>query len=77
MLTLVGYSNSIIMVNVVDSKYSDEYVFDRDKGGPEAGFIAAFGMTYYDSNQNMLLVPEYGEIVGRVKGWNGEQGVFW
>ena len=57
------------MANIIDSQYTDEYVFDLDK---KPGFMAAFGMTYYDSNPNMLIEKEYGEIRGRVKGWNPE-----
>ena len=68
------YANSIITVNVVDSHYSDEYIFNLDKG---PGFQAAFGLTYYDSNQEMIIEPDYGEIIGRVKSWNNENGVVW
>ena len=68
------YANSIITVNVVDSHYNDGYVFDLDKG---PGFQAAFGLTYYDSNQEMIIEPDYGEIIGRVKSWNNENGVVW
>ena len=61
------------MLNVLDSVYSDAYVFNEDNTlDKKPGFVAAFGMTFYDSNQEMLDVPEYGQIQGRVKGWNGE-----
>ena len=73
-LTVMQYANSIITVNVVDSHYGDEYTFDLDKG---PGFRVAFGMTYYDSNQEMLIEPDYGTVTGRVKSWNEENGVQW
>ena len=61
------------MPNILDSVYTDQYVFNEDGGlDKNPGFMAAFGMTFYDSNQEMLDEPEYGEIQGRVKGWNGE-----
>ena len=66
------------MVNTVDSEYTDEYVFDLDKGGPEAGFNIAFGMTYYDSNPTMLIEPEFGELRGRVRKWTPESNtIIW
>ena len=68
------YANSIITVNLVDSHYGEDYVFDLDKG---PGFMAAFGMTYYDSNREMLIEPDYGEIKGRVRSWNEENGAQW
>ena len=66
------YANSIITVNIVDSHYGDDYTFDLDKN---PGFKAAFGITYYDSNKEMLIEPDYGEIIGRIKSWNNEDGV--
>ena len=61
------------MPNILDSVYTDEYVFNEDNTlDKKPGFNAAFGMAFYDSNQEMLNVPEYGQIRGRVRGWNPE-----
>ena len=36
----------------------------------------AFGMTYYDSNPNMLIEPDYGEVKGRVRSYDID-GTYW
>ena len=36
----------------------------------------AFGITYFDSNPYMIIEPDYGEVVARVKSWDSG-GLYW
>ena len=74
MITLIHYSDSTITANEIDSYYTEEYIFDLDKG---KSLNVAFGITYYDDNQEMMKVPDYGELIARVKSWNANSGLFW
>ena len=56
-ITVATWANSIITNNVIDSFYQDDYVFNLDK---KPGLQVAFGITYYDSNQEMIVEPDYG-----------------
>ena len=74
-VTVATWANSIITNNVIDSFYQDDYVFDLDK---KPGLQIAFGITYYDSNQEMIVEPDYGELIARVKKWGGDAiGIEW
>ena len=74
-MTVYKYSNSIITNNLLDSYFSDEYVFDMDK---KPGFNIAFGMSYYDSNQEMLIEPDIAELKARLKMWSPNySGIKW
>ena len=74
-ITVATWANSIITNNVMDSFYQDDYVFDLDK---KPGLQVAFGMTYYDSNQEIIIEPDYGELIARVKKWGGDHtGIEW
>ena len=74
-MTVYKYSNSIITNNLLDSYFSEEYVFDMDK---KPGFNIAFGMSYYDSNQKMLIEPDIAEIKARIKMWSPSySGIEW
>ena len=74
-ITVATWANSIITNNVIDSYYQDDYVFNLDK---QPGLQIAFGITYYDTNQEMIVEPDYGELIGRVKKWGGDHvGIEW
>ena len=74
MMTLVQFSNSIITVNEIDSFYNEEYSFDLDI---DKSLQIAFGITYYDGNEERLDFGDVGEIVPRLKSWNDTTGVLY
>ena len=50
-------------------------MFDLDKGNNSLG--VAFGITYYDSNEEMIVEPDYAIVRARVKSWGDDIGVKW
>ena len=57
---------------MIDYFYEDDYVFDLDK---RPGLNIAFGITYFDDNQEPIDDLDYGEVIGRVKTWGSEGGL--
>ena len=53
------------MNNLIDSHYDEDYVFGLDK--KDNGFQIAFGVTAYDSNQEMIDDPDYVTLHARLK----------
>ena len=57
---------------MIDYFYEDDYVFDLDK---KPGLNIAFGITYFDDNQEPIDDLDYGEVIGRVKTWGSKGGL--
>ena len=51
-------------MSVEDSYFNSSYVFSTDDG-----LKFAFGITAYDSNQEVIEDPDYGEIKAKFYGW--------
>ena len=65
LVTLSLYGNTTVMNNLIDSYYDETYVFDLDK--KESGLQIAFGITAYDSYQEMIDEPDYATIHAKLK----------
>ena len=68
-LELFNYGKSTIRLYSIDHHYSEFDVFNLDK---KPGLNIAFGITHWDGNLESIYDPDYGEVVGEVKRWDGE-----
>ena len=72
MLELSDYGKTTMRLDVIDYYYSDTDVFNIDK---TPGLNIAFGVTHYDNNTEKLDNLDYGEVIGEIKRWDGENHV--
>ena len=68
-IELKNYGKSTIRLYTIDHYYSERDVFNLDK---KPGLNIAFGITHYDANLEPIDDPDYGELVGEIKRWDGE-----
>ena len=64
LLRLTGFKEPQIMLSVRDSYYGTDFEFTSDDG-----LMIAFGLTQYDSNQEIIEDPTYGILNGYYKSW--------
>ena len=71
-LELFNYGKSTIRLYTIDHYYSEHDIFNLDK---KPGLNIAFGITHYDANLEAIDDPDYGELIGEIKRWDGEHYV--
>ena len=71
LIELSNYGKSTIRLDEIDYYYSEFDKFNLDKA---PGLNIAFGITHYDSNYEPIDDPDYGEVIGEIKQWDGDSG---
>ena len=70
LVTLLGQDSSNVYENTIDLAFTEDYEFNIDK---KPGLQVAFGLTAYDDDYEMLVVPEYVTLKARMYGWNEDE----